>query len=210
MFALWIFGTELENTFGTPKFYLLYFIGGLVGGFAHLLISFNIMTIGASAGVMAIVVAYGFTFPDRLIYLNFLIPVKAKWLAIGYILLDVAGAFGAGGSGIAHLAHLGGAGVGFYFAHSRDKFSNLIQFFQKYKGIIKVKKVNKVHKKTSVFKNVHSGSTDTEKAAFYQKKVDEILDKINEVGYLHLSDEERDLLDRGSRFLREYNQKRGN
>ena len=211
MFALWVFGTELEDLYGTGRFYALYFLGGLIGGLAHLLISPNIMTIGASAGVMSLVVAYGFIFPDRLIYLNFLIPVKAKWLAIGYVVLDLMGAFGAGGAGIAHLAHLGGAAVGFYFAKSRDKMTGIANWFAGFGNIIKVqKKGGAARKKTSPFKNVTFGSSEDEKYEYYQKKVDEILDKINRVGYLNLSDDERDLLDQGSRFIREYNRKHGN
>ena len=216
MFALWIFGTELESSYGTDRFYILYFLGGLIGGLGHLVITAlagaSIPTIGASAGVMAIVVAYGFTFPDRIIYLNFFIPVKAIWLAVGYVVLDLIGAFSGAGSGIAHLAHLGGALVGFIFTRSRTKFGGILSAFQNIPKVIKVEKVNKPNKpkKQKQGFTIREGSSDDEKAAFYQKKVDEILDKINEVGYLNLSDEDRDLLDRGSKFLRDYHRRHGN
>ena len=211
MFALWIFGTELESKFGTDRFYLLYFLGGFIGGMLHLAISGLIPTIGASAGVMAIVVAYGFTFPNRIIYLNFFIPVKAIWLAIGYVALDLIGAFSSTGGGIAHLAHLGGALVGFLFTRSKTKFGKLSNFFRNIPKIIKVEKVNKKpSKRKKPGFTVHEGSSDNEKATYYQKKVDEILDKINEVGYLNLSDDDRELLDRGSKFLREYHRRHGN
>lgn len=211
MFALWMFGTELESNYGSKRFYLLYFLGGIVGGIFHILISGEIPTIGASAGVMAIVVAYGFTYPNRIIYLNLFIPVKAKWLAIGYVGLDLIGAFSSY-SGVAHLAHLGGALTGYIFTIKPYLFDRILSVFTNMPKIIRVKKAGSSGpaKPSKVKMKVNSGSSDDEKAAFYQKKVDEILDKINEVGYLNLTDDDRDLLDRGSRFLREHHRKNGN
>lgn len=212
MFALWMFGTELEGNYGTGRFYLLYFLGGIIGGMFHILITGAVPTIGASAGVMAIVVAYGFTYPNRIIYINLLIPMKAKWLAIGYVALDLIGAFSSAYSGVAHLAHLGGALVGYLFTIKPLVFDRILRFFHQMPKIIKIEKVGSKSspKKEKKSFTVNSSNSEDEKAAYYQKKVDEILDKINEVGYLNLSDDDRDLLDRGSRFLREFHRKNGN
>jgi membrane associated rhomboid family serine protease len=206
MFGLWIFGTELEANYGSRRFYLLYFIGGIVGGIAQILVSGG-STIGASAGVLAVIVAFGFLFPERIIYINFLFPVKARWLAIFYVVMDVVGVFGGAQDGIARLAHLGGAFIGFLFSRDPAVFDRFGHIFSRLPKLIRVRSQRPQKQATMTFRE---GGSDSEKATFYQKKVDEILDKINEVGYLNLSDSEREMLDRGSRFLREYHRRRGN
>ncbi len=69
----------------------------------------DIVTLGASGAVFGILVAFGMTFPNTLLYIYFLIPVKAKWVVIGYASLELF--FGVSGvqSNVAHFAHLGGA-----------------------------------------------------------------------------------------------------
>ena len=65
-------------------------------------------TVGASGGVLGLVLAFGMLFPDERIYLYFAIPVPAKWFAAGYAAIDLFQGVSNTGSGIAHFAHLGG------------------------------------------------------------------------------------------------------
>lgn len=70
---------------------------------------FNEATIGASGAVMGLLFAFGYLFPNTLLYLYFAIPVKAKWFVAGYALLELySGIRNSAGDNIAHFAHLGG------------------------------------------------------------------------------------------------------
>lgn len=70
--------------------------------------------VGASGAVFGVLLAFGMTFPNQYIYLNFFFPIKAKYFVIGYGLFELYNGFTTTGSGIAHFAHLGGMLFGFY------------------------------------------------------------------------------------------------
>jgi membrane associated rhomboid family serine protease len=116
MFALWMFGVQVENTWGSQRFSMFYF-ACVIGAAALQLIVATAgggwyPTIGASGGVFGLLLAFGMMFPDQPIYLYFLFPVKAKWFVIGYGLIELyAGVVG--NSTVAHFAHLGGMAFGF-------------------------------------------------------------------------------------------------
>ena len=119
MFALFMFGRVLENVWGPKKFLFYYLACGVGASAAHLLMQ-QLMggfvpAVGASGAVMGIMVAFGYLFPNtELMIMPIPIPVKAKWVVIGYVLLDLFGGFGKiAGDNIAHFAHLGGALTGF-------------------------------------------------------------------------------------------------
>lgn len=135
MFAVWMFGRVVEQVWG-PKRFLFYYLfcgvgagliqelvwyiyyvvklshygvdsilGGtiLMGDFLNLFI-----TIGASGAVYAILLAFGMLFPNSPLFVFPLpFPIKAKWIVMGYVVLELF--LGLGGSdGVAHFAHLGG------------------------------------------------------------------------------------------------------
>jgi hypothetical protein len=81
--------------------------------------------IGASGAVFGILLAFGMLFPNTVIYLYFLFPVKAKYFVIGYGLLELY--FGVSGtqSNVAHFAHLGGMVFGFFLILYWKKRGNL-------------------------------------------------------------------------------------
>lgn len=117
MFALWMFGVQLENTWGSRRFALFYFACVIGAGLVQLAVQWlsgsYAVTIGASGGVYGVLMAFGMTYPNQIIYLNFFIPVKAKWFVIGMGAISLfSGATGAA-DGVAHFAHLGGMVFGF-------------------------------------------------------------------------------------------------
>ncbi len=119
MFALFMFGRVLENVWGAKRFLFFYLACGVGAAATHLLMQ-QIMggyapAVGASGAIMGIMVAFGYLFPNtELMIIPIPIPVKAKWVVIGYVLLDLFGGFGQiAGDNIAHFAHLGGALTGF-------------------------------------------------------------------------------------------------
>ncbi|NBC15834.1 MAG: rhomboid family intramembrane serine protease [Bacteroidetes bacterium] len=121
MFALWMFGVQIENTWGTRRFAVFYFICVIGAGLTQLVVATIAAqngqiypTVGASGGVFGILLAFGMMFPDRYIFLLFPpIPIKAKWFVIGYGALELWAGISGTSSGVAHFAHLGGMVFGF-------------------------------------------------------------------------------------------------
>lgn len=120
MYALWMFGSQLESLWGSRAFavyYLVCVIGAAIVQLTVLEIenvNVGIATIGASGGVFGVLLAYGMMFPNRMIMLLIPpIPMKAKYLVMIFGALELV--FGVSGaqSGVAHFAHLGGMLFGF-------------------------------------------------------------------------------------------------
>ena len=84
LFVLWMFGTEIEYTWGTKSFGRFYIIGGLAGAILTLIVypDQNIPMIGASGAIWSVLVAYWIMFPQRYLYLYFLIPAYFHKLKI--------------------------------------------------------------------------------------------------------------------------------
>jgi len=121
MFVLWFFGREVEYFIGTKQFTWLYLLGGLAGAALHLAFNWhsNVPILGASAAVLACVIAFATLFPDREITLLvfFILPVtlKAKYMALLAIAFDIFPLLAGADVGVAHLAHLGGMLVGYLY-----------------------------------------------------------------------------------------------
>ncbi|MBD3226135.1 MAG: rhomboid family intramembrane serine protease [Caldithrix sp.] len=196
MFIFWMFGSELEREWGTREFLKYYFITGIGAGIINILLS-TAPTIGASGAVYGVMLAYALRYPDRLIYIWFLFPVKVKYLMGFLTVFSFLSTFGAYNDGIAHAAHLGGIVIGFFYL----KYWYL---FYKVKSTFKnVGSGSGLKSKSGKFSGNKSSKED-DKTEYYRKAIDELLDKINRVGYLNLSDEEKKLLEEGSRYLREH------
>ncbi len=110
MFGLWMFGSELEKYWGSGFFLRYYFLTGIGAGLLSVAVdpAGRQVTIGASGAVYGILLAYGLMFPNRMLLLYFIIPVKAKYFVAGLGILTFISALQAPGGPIAHLAHLGG------------------------------------------------------------------------------------------------------
>ncbi|MBI4457059.1 MAG: rhomboid family intramembrane serine protease [Acidobacteria bacterium] len=110
MFGLWMFGSELERIWGSAFFLRYYFITGIGAGLLSVAVHPTSVqvTIGASGAIYGVLLAYGMMFPNRMLLLYFIVPIKAKYFVIGLGLLTFVSALQAPGSPTAHLAHLGG------------------------------------------------------------------------------------------------------
>jgi membrane associated rhomboid family serine protease len=143
MLALWVFGSTLENVWGSKRFLIFYMACGIGAGLMHLGVLYtemsqvmeqfrqlpedqqrsllyspqfvvNVPTVGASGSVFGCLAAFGYLFPNSVLYIYFLFPIKAKWLVIIYAGLELwLGISNSAGDNVAHWAHLGGALVGF-------------------------------------------------------------------------------------------------
>jgi len=110
LLALWMFGGELESYWGSRKFFQYFLFCGIGAGICTVAFSPYqfIPVIGASGAIYGILLAYGWLFPNRLIYIYFLFPIPAKYMVIIYGLIELFSSMEGTGGGIAHLTHLGG------------------------------------------------------------------------------------------------------
>jgi membrane associated rhomboid family serine protease len=142
MLILWMFGSILENYWGPKRFLTFYVVCGIGAAILHLVVLYheltpywqelssysiheqmayraaanapiNNATLGASGAIFGCMVAFGLLFPNSLIYIYALIPVKAKWAVLAYVVYELfLGVQNNAGDNVAHWAHLGGGLVG--------------------------------------------------------------------------------------------------
>ena len=117
MLGLWMFGSDLERLWGARKFTTYFFVCGIGAGLLTVLLSPNspIPTIGASGAIYGILLAFGMLFPDRIIYVWAIFPLRAKWLVLIMGGLAFYASLAANGNGIANIAHVGGMVFGFLY-----------------------------------------------------------------------------------------------
>lgn len=119
MFALFMFGRILENVWGAKRFLIFYLACGVGAAATHLAMQYIsgsfAPAVGASGAIMGVFVAFAYLFPNtQVMIIPIPVPIKAKWVAVAYILIDLFGGLGKlQGDDIAHFAHLGGALTGF-------------------------------------------------------------------------------------------------
>jgi membrane associated rhomboid family serine protease len=210
MLALWMFGMELEHVWGSRKFFIYYLLCGFGGGLANLIIAplFTSVgpTVGASGAVYGILLAFGMMFPERPIYVYFLLPIKAKYFVVMYMAFEI---FSIGSmDGVAHFAHLGGALVGFlYLMADGYKFGSAFYGPSEPNIFSRVSDFANRQKQESSYSNVSEAKIfdisehhrkEEEQA---QEQIDQILDKISRNGYQSLSEEEKKILFEASKKL---------
>jgi len=207
MFALWMFGVEVENTWGTRKFLIYYFLCGLGGAAAHIILSGFLGSeqgplLGASGAIFGVLVAFGLMFPNRLIYFFplFFIGIPAKWFVGGYIALEVyniwkvfalrrqdstAPPFWRGMGN--RTGGNGATGQGFFRSNPSPASA-----------------VDAEYRDLDGGANIAAGGSTTvvnQPKVITQEEIDRILDKIAATGYQNLTDAERDILFEASRRM---------
>ena len=112
-FAIWMFGSQIERQWGEKR-YSIFIVACIIGsGILHAVLS-QFPVIGISGAVFGLLVAFGMMYPDARIMLLFPpIPMKAKYMVMGYAAITLILSITPNNSGIAHIAHLGGAITGF-------------------------------------------------------------------------------------------------
>ena len=188
MFVLWMFGSEMESIWGRSEFLKYYFTTGIGSGLIWLLFNLgnpNAVLIGASGAIYGVLLAYGLMFPNRKVLIYFLFPVKVKYFVIFLGGMAFISSMGSSGSNISHLTHLSGMVIGFIYLKSSWTWSRLKLFFNSKVAEIKYNKTEKTEKRRMNM----------------QQNVDRLLDKIREVGYDGLTDDEKDELFTRSRHL---------
>ena len=198
MLMLFVFGTAVESRMGSRNFLLYYLFCG-VGAAVFSLLLGGLMPIGAFVGasgaVLGVAVAFAMFWPDaELIVFPIPVPIKARTLVIGLVMLDVLASRLWPGDGIAHIAHVGGALFGYLFFRA--------QLLSRRSAAPPTRTVERVVM-------VQSGSAEPERRTPVTPlrprrgiesdpvaaEVDRVLDKISEKGISSLTPAERKFLD---------------
>jgi membrane associated rhomboid family serine protease len=196
MLMLWMFGVEIEERLGLKRFLKLYFYSGLGGALAALVFDYGSLSpiVGASGAIFGVLIAYWRFFPERSVYLYFILPVKIKYLIPVMVGIGLYATMTSSGGNIAHLAHLGGAAVGFIMIRKSAKsgFISSPSWLQRMRN----KRSERDHERLSA-----KLEKNRQQAGDVMKRVDSILDKINEVGIENISDADRKFLEDASNKL---------
>jgi membrane associated rhomboid family serine protease len=195
---LWFywFGQIFEEYLGNKRIFGLYLLGGFAGAFlfivglnsipafvsAHTAASDGI--VGASTAVMTIVVATATLLPNYTLSFILIGPVKLKWIAIFYVLVDFLGldAYSNG----EEIAHLGGALMGFVYIKQLQSGTDWISIISSW------------FKPRPNLKIVSTNMSQKSAGRPRQEDIDFILDKISKSGYDSLSKNEKEILFRAS------------
>lgn len=200
MLLFFFAGRMFEEVLGSRRLWATYILGGLAGALLYM-ISYNAFpvfqpyiefsyTIGASASVLAVMVAIATLMPDMEV-LFFFLPIRLKFLAIFFVILDLI-SIDKGNPG-GHIAHLGGALWGYVYISQYKKGNDISSWFTEILG-----KIGGLFKRKSKLKVVHKKPVKDEdfnrQKKNKQERMDEILDKISKSGYESLSKEEKEFL----------------
>jgi membrane associated rhomboid family serine protease len=210
MLALWMFGLELEHTWGSRRFLTFYLVCGIGAGISNLLVTPLLgqaaPTVGASGAVFGVLIAFGMLFPDRPIYVYFLLPVRAKYFIAAYIGMELFYGITGTTDGVAHIAHLGGAAVGLVYTLALRGTITLPAWVNR----IRPSGVSpspgrfgpgRNEVQDAKFYDIRSGTQVHDNPGTNQEVVDAILDKISSSGYQSLSEEEKRILTEASKKI---------
>jgi membrane associated rhomboid family serine protease len=181
MFTLWMFGTRVEQAWTTRRFVYFYLWCGIGGAVAHLIFARGAALVGASAGVIGVLLAYALLCPEERVYLLGFVPMRSRWLVAWLIGINIALGLSAQ-TLIGWKAHLGGLAFGWLFLRASST-------------------AGPVGKTMAMDPTPTTPSRDDE-AKTRTANMNLVLDKISNHGLESLTDEERRLLDETSRELR--------
>jgi len=159
MLALWMFGSPLETDWGTQRFMSYYLTCGVGAGLCdltlNLILGGRAPTIGASGAIYGVLLAFGVCYPEQTVLMNFLFPIKAKYMVMIYGAIALYGSMGTLNSGVSNIAHLGGMAVGFIYLKSRLPRTQLrLPDFQ---GAYNQWKLERAKRKFQVYMKKHGG-----------------------------------------------------
>lgn len=212
MFALWMFGNNIENAWGPKRFLFFYFVCGIGAGLVQELVQYiqlsdiienyqyirlgnsnipvddylnMLTTVGASGAVYGILLAFGMMWPNSRIYIYFAIPIKAKWFVLIYGIIELFSGFSSVDN-VAHFAHVGGMFFGL-----------ILILYWRYKETGWRPRLNIKFKRPRKSDSYYRPKSDwdyNKDRADDEKRTNEILDKISKGGYDSLTKEEKEFL----------------
>lgn len=233
MLAFWMFGRILEQVWGPKRYLLFYFVCGIGAGLCQELVQYvdyvsqglaqyseftdgiskvpmsvylnSWTTVGASGAIYGILLGFGMSFPnERILLLIPPMPIKAKYLVIGYAVIELLSGFGISNSNVAHFAHLGGMLFGLililYWRKDARRKAYGFSSWKEYSSKKKKKsfwdrfKESKSETKFQSAKPVEKPEPKTDpmdERRAQQEEIDRILEKVKRSGYSCLTEEEK-------------------
>lgn len=185
MYALYLFGSAVEQVWGSKKFLLYYFFTGIGAGISIFIVNNFIYdlqyvpTLGASGAVFGMLLAFGILFPDVELLFFFVLPVKAKYMVMIYGGLELFLQISSGGQGtISHIGHLGGLlfGIIFFLVDKKHSFKSKTKIF--------------AEQIMSEFKNVKTETQAIPKVDDNITFLKELLEKVSKKGKDLITDDE--------------------
>ena len=191
MLVLWIVGKDLELEWGKNNFLTFYFICGVGAGLVTVIINTQsfIPVVGASGAIYGVLVAYGFTYPNRIVYLYGLFPLQVKYLVLGLGLIAFFASLSTSTSNISHITHLSGMLIGITYIFLKYKWKNIHLWYIK----MRIKTIQ------------YQPNNNDDEISTIKMQMDKILDKLNESGWDSLTPHEEEFLTKSSKRL--FNQK---
>ena len=209
MLALWWFGRELEQCYGSREFLMFYLFAAVFAACIQMVACFATgawsAMVGASGSVMAVLMLYAIHFPRRKILIWMIIPVEMRFLVPIIVLGDLVMTHGFGVP-IARSAHIGGLLFGFIYHFRGIRLERILEggLIGNFKTKTKVAKAKRRNLKVYAPDEQQSNSPKASRGqAVLDEQVDHILDKINKQGEASLTDREREVLKQASRIARD-------
>ena len=188
MLGLWFLGRDLENVWGKNNFIKYYLVVGIGSGLFTVFYNIQFINpndirpiVGASGAIYGLLLAYGILFPNRILYIYGIFPVKVKNVVIFSGTIAFFYSITLANSGISHITHLSGIIIGLLY----------LQYWAQQKKTDKILKLND--------KDIFTERINR------QKKMNQILDKVTEVGWDGLSSEDQAFLKEQSSYYQDAN-----
>lgn len=193
MLVLYFFGPRVEARIGGGHFLALYFLSGL-GGAALSFVQPAVPVIGASAAVFGVLLVYARYWPHDRVYIWGVLPIEARWLAIGMAVMELS--FGLLGiePGVAHFAHIGGFAAAFIYLKWMEHSSPARRFKQRATGNAEVMRRHSEQEALRRWSSIRREGLHE----INRMEVDRLLEKVAREGPQSLTPDERAALDRFS------------
>ncbi len=195
MLFLFFFGPPLEERWGGKEFVKYYGVCGIGAALFNLVFSEGVI-IGASGAVYGVMLAYALNWPNSLIWIYAIFPIRAKYLVLILGGVSFYSAFLGASDGIAHFAHLGGLAVGFVYLKKGWAIGARLEGVKRH---LRKRKFTVIPGGERLDSEDRRRSKKAAEEAKVLDAVDRILDKIREEGIDSLTPEERQFLDEFSR-----------
>jgi membrane associated rhomboid family serine protease len=185
MFILWMFGTEVERLWDQASFLQFYLVCGIAAGLTMVLVNYGrtpeslIPVVGASGAIFGLLGAFGYYWPEREVYVWGIFPMKVKYFITFIAGFELLISISETQLGVANMAHLGGLAMGLAYVHFGDPSRSVFDSIQRWA------KEKKVERKQQQWQQ------EQKKRDEMVKEADEILDKLKELSWEELSDEEQ-------------------
>lgn len=167
MLMLWMFGANLERSWGTRYFLRYYFLCGVGAALCVITVSYLFTgntggaTLGASGAIFGLLLAFGVVFAESTILFMFMFPMKAKYAVAIFGAIEFFYTIRSSGDGVSHIAHLGGMLFGLIYLRARSTrrpvraTASTSSIGQRLRGAYKQWKIQRAKKQFEVYLRKH-------------------------------------------------------